>query len=332
MILLRAHIFLSDRPWTEHVFGYYWLPMADRREQAAVLALVTATEKGESWHETATLIESRGSATLLIEGAFEDLPIEERRRAEKLIARLSKDELDEYQRLIERLSFDGVRLITILDPDYPQNLREVFNRPPFLFVRGRLSEGDARSVAVVGTRRASPKGISHANELAGELASREVTVLSGLAAGIDTAAHRAALYARGRTVAVVGTGIERAYPKENEALSKQIVDAGGAIVSQFWPDAPPTQYSFPMRNVVMSGMAVGTVVIEASSTSGAKMQARLALEHGKRLFLIRDLVMQEEWAKKYSKRAGTTIVESVGDILKVLDQESMASSEQLSFL
>jgi DNA processing protein len=165
--------------------------------------------------------------------------------------------------------------------------------------------------------------------LATELAAQKVTVLSGLARGIDAAAHGSTIDAGGRTVAVMGTGIRKVYPKENEPLAERIVASGGALVSQFWPDAPPTKVSFPMRNVVTSGMAIGTVVIEASATSGAKMQARLALEHGKRLFLVEDLVMHEPWAKRYAERPGTTVVHSVSDILDVL-AEMVRPAEQLT--
>ncbi len=153
--------------------------------------------------------------------------------------------------------------------------------------------------------------------MAEDLAHNDVTVLSGLARGIDGAAHRAVLDAGGRTVAVMGTGIDRMYPAEHQQLADDILQSG-ALVSQFWPHAPPTKVSFPMRNVVMSGMAIGTVVIEASATSGARMQARLALEHGKRLFLVKSLVLHEDWAKRYAERPGTMVVDSVEDILEVL--------------
>ena len=128
----------------------------------------------------------------------------------------------------------------------------------------------------------------------------------------------------------MGTGIQRVYPAENRELAARIVEAGGALVSQFWPDAPPTRYSFPMRNVVMSGMAVGTVVVEASSTSGAKMQARLALDHGKRLFLVESLVMHEKWARDYAERPGATVVKSVDDVLVALESELRSGVSQLT--
>ena len=290
----------------------------DRREQAAVLALV-AHARGE-WYKTAALIEEARSAVRIVEGewtGFEPLEVQET----TLRQEITPAELEGYSEMIGELEGQGVRVLTILDEDYPRNLREVYNRPPFLFVRGELSPEDEQAVAVVGTRRASPEGIREAGSLASQLAERGVTVLSGLALGIDAAAHSAALAAGGRTVAVMGTGIKRIYPAQNRELADEIVRAG-ALVSQFWPDAPPTKYSFPMRNVVMSGMAIGTVVVEASNTSGARMQARLALEHGKRLFLVESLVLRESWARRYAEYPGTTVVESVDDVVDVLTATS----------
>jgi len=285
-----------------------------RKEQAAVLALVAKTT-GE-WHRTAELIEGARRALRIVRGewtGFEPYEI----RVSDLVAAVDEAELERYAEMIESLEARSVRLLTVLDDDYPANLRQVYNRPPFLWVRGSLPPEDGRAVAVVGTREASPAGIAEARSLAGQLANRGVTVLSGLARGIDAAAHQAALDASGRTIAVMGTGISRVYPAEHRDLAERIVESG-ALVSQFWPDSPPARWSFPMRNVVMSGLAVGTVVVEASSTSGAKMQARLALEHGKRLFLVESLVMREEWAKRYAEHPAATVVQSVDDVVDVL--------------
>lgn len=220
---------------------------------------------------------------------------------------------------LEHAAGVGATLITALDEEYPANLELVFNLPPLLFVRGRLSPEDARSVAVVGTRQASRRGLSRARAMATSLADEGVTVVSGLAHGIDAAAHEAALQTGGRTIAVIGTGITRTYPGENAALAERIA-ASGAIVSQFWPDSAPTRSSFPIGNVTMSGMSQGTLVIEAGSTSGAKMQARLALQHGKYAFLSRSLAIEEPWARSYLKRhPGRAIaVSAVDDVLRHL--------------
>jgi DNA processing protein len=207
----------------------------------------------------------------------------------------------------------GLRLTTVLDDDYPLNLRTISNLPPFLLYRGTLRADDAFSVAVVGTREATPDGLERAARMARRLAVRGVTVLSGLARGIDTAAHEATLQAGGRTIAVLGSGLLNVYPPENEELAERIA-ASGAVVSQFWPDAPPAKYNFPRRNIVTSGLGQGTVVIEASATSGAKMQARLALEHGKQVFIIRSLVDSHAWAKAYVKR-GAIAVQSADDVI-----------------
>lgn len=288
--------------------------MTAREEQAAVLALVANTA-GE-WHRTADLIEGARSALRIVRGEWTGFEPDEIRSSD-LVAAVDDAELERYRQMIESLEGRGVRLLTVLDDGYPANLRQVYNRPPFVWVRSSLRREDHRAVAVVGTRQASAAGLAEAQSLARQLASRGVTVLSGLARGIDAAAHQAALDAGGRTIAVMGTGINRVYPAEHRDLAERIVEKG-ALVSQFWPDSPPAKWSFPMRNVVMSGLAVGTVVVEASSTSGAKMQARLALEHGKRLFLVESLVMREEWAKRYAEHPGATVVQSVDDVVDVL--------------
>ena len=210
----------------------------------------------------------------------------------------------------------GARLVTILDDDYPINLRLVPNLPPFLFLRGEVGAKDIRAVAVVGTRNASEAGLGRAGHMSKLLVEHGVTVISGLARGIDTVAHRVAIDSGGRTVAVLGTGITRCYPAENRDLAEQITQHG-ALVSQFWPTRSPGRDTFPRRNVVTSGLSQGTVVIEASSTSGAKMQARLALEHGKKVFLLRSLVTDQTWARTYVEERGAI---AVGDVEEVIRQ------------
>jgi DNA processing protein len=297
------------------------------REQAAVLAVVAQARR--EWYLAAQLLEVNGSALRVARRdwtGFEPPELLEAVRGEEI----EDAALDRFVEQIHDLKSDGVALVTVLDDEYPTNLRLVYNRPPFLFARGDLRPEDDRALAVVGTRSASAEGREQTARLARDLVDQGVTVLSGLALGVDTAAHDATLAAGGRAVAVMGTGIKRVYPAENRELAARIVDAGGALVSQFWPDAPPTRYSFPMRNVVMSGMAVGTVVVEASSTSGAKMQARLALDHGKRLFLVESLVMHERWARDYAERPGATVVRSVDDVLVALESELRSGVSQLT--
>ena len=220
----------------------------------------------------------------------------------------------------------GARLLTVLDDEYPANLRLVFNLPPFLFYRGRIEQRDAKSVAVVGTRAASAEGLDQARKMASALTAEGVTVVSGLAAGIDTASHEAALEAGGRTIAVMGTGILHTYPASNKRLAERIAEQG-ALVAQFWPRQRPAKHTFPRRNVVTSGMSQGSVVIEASRTSGAKMQARLALEHGKFAFLLDSLVADQEWARSYLERYARAV--RVSETAEVIERLRSPESVEL---
>jgi len=280
--------------------------------------------KDVSWYLIAREVLRARDVAHLYEGDVTELSKEAdaARRILKSSRKRLNDARNEAAEIIAAAEVRGASLTTVLDEDYPLNLRTIYNLPPFLFYRGRLdADQDARSVAVVGTREASADGLAQARETARLLSQQGVTVLSGLARGIDGAAHEAALDAAGRTVAVMGTGIHLTYPKEHVALAQRIVDTGGALVSQFWPDAPPTTYSFPRRNVTMSGMGQGTVVIEASSTSGARMQARLALDHGRKVFLVHSLVTMQPWARKCLDR-GAVEVQQVSDIITKLQAPS----------
>jgi DNA processing protein len=219
----------------------------------------------------------------------------------------------------------GIRMVTVLDDGYPSNLRMIHQRPPLLFVRGVDDDRDAMAVAVVGTRQPTPLGIEQTRRLAAGLVERGIPVISGLAAGIDSTAHKAALAGGGRTVAVIGTGIDRVYPPQNAELQNEIA-AKGLVISQFLPGAPPTKVSFPMRNAVMSGYALATVVVEASYRSGARMQARLALQHGRHVFLMRSL-LEHDWARDYAQRPGVTVVENADDVFGGLRRLASESTE-----
>jgi len=262
--------------------------------------LALCAVKGASWHAIARAARRPEDLDALANGHSVERSTEAEKTAHLILA--ARDSLAEY---IERAKREveaaqaraGARLVTALDDDYPANLRLIYNPPPFLFVRGELRPDDPRSVAVVGTREASEAGLRRARKMAAALVAEGVTVVSGLARGIDTAAHEATLEESGRTIAVIGTGILRTYPSENRDLADEIARRG-AVVSQFWPSQPPAKYTFPRRNVTMSGISQGTVVIEASRTSGAKLQARYAVDHGKLVFLVDSLVTDQPWAQK----------------------------------
>ena len=242
-----------------------------------------------------------------------------------LFEMMPADDVDKAASDLERWERAGIQMVSVLDPEYPSNLRMIHQHPPVLFMRGTADERDATSVAVVGTRHPTERGIDQARQLATGLAASGVPVISGLAAGIDSAAHTAALAAGGRTVAVIGTGIDRAYPPQNAGLQEEIA-AKGLLVSQFLPGSSPTRASFPMRNAVMSGYALATVVIEAADHSGSRMQARLALRHGRHVFLMRSL-LEHDWARDYAQRPGVTVVDTAGDVFGGLQRLASESTD-----
>ena len=173
---------------------------------------------------------------------------------------------------------------------------------------------------MVGTRRPSDEGIRAARRLAGTLADHSITVVSGMAEGIDAAAHAAALDAGARTLAVFWSGITRIYPASNRSLARAI-EASGATGSQFWPDMGPSRWSFPVRNIVTSGLSVGTVVVEAGPTSGARQQAEHALRHGKRLLLLRGLVEHQPWTQELMRVDGVAAIDDAEEIMAAIETE-----------
>jgi DNA processing protein len=212
----------------------------------------------------------------------------------------------------------GWRVLTILDEDYPVRLRAIHQAPPVLFARGAVAPDDV-AVSVVGSRTASPRGLDVAAGVARELVARGVTVLGGLALGVDAAAHRAALGAGGRTVGVIGTGIDRAYPAANRELQEQIAERG-LVLSQFWPGAAPQRHNFLMRNATMSGYGLATVVVEAGEQSGSRAQARIAVEHGRPVILTSLVVAGNDWARALVGRPGVHVADRLQAVLDVVDQ------------
>lgn len=210
----------------------------------------------------------------------------------------------------------GLGVHTFRDVTYPAQLREIHQAPPVLFSRGGLRTDD-RAVSIVGSRRASDRALAWTHKLAGLLVSAGFSVVSGLATGVDTAAHTATLEAGGRTIAVLGTGIDRAYPAANRELQDRI-GREGLVLSQFWPDDPPTKKSFPMRNATMSGYGRATIVVEAGETSGARIQARVGVEHGRPVILTDAVVAANGWAKALQHRPGVHVVSSVDEALDLV--------------
>ena len=269
--------------------------MSSASETAALIALLRSAKHPVA--EYADLVEDAGSATTILDDEQ---------------GLLASQLLESAEAEIAAWRETGIQVLSVLDPGYPANLRGVHDRPPVIFVAGKLESRDARSVAVIGTRRPSSAGLDRARAVAEHLVGCGFTVASGLAAGIDTAAHTAALARAGRTIAVIGTGLHRSYPPQNAALQRRIANEG-AVISQFWPDAPPSRTSFPQRNAVMSGIALATIVIDASRTSGARTQARHALAHGRPVLLM-DSLLDQHWARELAARPGTWVIRSPDEV------------------
>ncbi len=269
-------------------------------ETAALVALLRAG--GRAW--TGYVLEARSAGTRGVSAVAV---------LERELGLLSYEALANAQQDIAAWQARGYRLLPLSDPDYPENLRVVENRPPLLFVAGELLATDRRAVAVIGTRSPSERGRALGREVARALARAGHTVVSGLAAGIDTVAHAAALELPARTIAVLGTGLEQAYPSANATLQQRIA-AQGALVSQFWPGASPTRQSFPARNAVMSGLTLGSVIVEASERSGTRIQARHALAQG-RLVVLMEPALQNEWAQDLAAAPGALTARTADDVL-----------------
>jgi DNA processing protein len=213
----------------------------------------------------------------------------------------------------------GARLVRWTDTDYPHNLKQIADPPPFLIARGVLEPNDAACVAVVGARAASEAGLRMAQRLGLELAAHGFVVVSGLARGIDGAAHRGALEAGGRTVAVLGCGIDVAYPPEHRGLADMIVENRGALLSELPLGTAPLPENFPSRNRILSGLSLGVVIVEAAEKSGSLITARMALEQDRQVFAVPGSPLSGK-ARGSNRllREGAVLVECVEDVIEDL--------------
>ena len=191
-----------------------------------------------------------------------------------------------FYRLFDRFERLGVRAVTRLSDAYPPALTGIYDPPPTLYMRGGCELDGEKMIAIVGSRRCTRDGQRAAREFARGLAENGVTVVSGMARGIDSFAHRGALDGGGRTIAVLGCGVDICYPPENEKLMAEIIDSGGAVISEFMPGTPPTPGNFPARNRIISGMTEGTLLVEGARASGAMITVNLALEQGRDVFAV----------------------------------------------
>lgn len=284
------------------------------RETAALFALLKVRPGGVSWGQLASEVAFEGSAEAVLDAAADDGSLIRAFDHEDLVAKAFSEVLHWREQ--------GLQFVTVLDDEYPARLLDIRETPPFLFYQGELRPSDV-GMSVVGTRNASEQGLALATAVSEMLVAEGFIVIAGLAAGIDTAAHQAALQLGGRTVAFIGTGITQTYPASNRELQQEIASKG-LVLSQFYPDAPPTKYSFPMRNASMSGYGLATIVIEAGEHSGARIQARLAREHGRPVILSTRVAGETQWGRAMIGEPGVYVASSVGELRDVVQDIASA--------
>ncbi len=229
----------------------------------------------------------------------------------------------------KRVYDNGGSVLTYADEEYPDRLREIYDAPAVLWIRGNRALFSRPSLAVIGTRHPTPYGAGMAEMLSRDLALRKLVILSGMARGIDSAAHKGALAAKAPTIAVWGTGIDVIYPKENKHLAEQILLSGGAIVSEYPMGTFPAPQNFPKRNRIISGMSVGVLVIEASETSGTRVTARCALEQNRDVYAVPgNVTSKTAWGPNTLIKQGARLVATWEDIWEDLPTQIRVQLEE----
>lgn len=272
------------------------------------------------------LLERFGSADAVFHAHRTDL--ESLRLKPETIESILKCEFhDKADEELDRVKKFGGDVLILDDGSYPAYLREIADPPITLYVRGDWHGClEQPCVAVIGSRNCSTYGKNAAEMLARELASRGITIVSGLARGIDTAAHLGAMEGKGKTIAVLGTGIDAVYPKENTRLVSEILESGGALVTQFPLETPPLKDNFPYRNRIISGLSLGVLIVEASERSGSLITARLAMEQNREVMAVPgNITSGNSYGTNYLIKAGAKLVQQWQDVVSELPSEIAAA-------
>ena len=273
------------------------------------------------------LLEKFGSAESVFHAARRDLE-SLRLRAESIESILKREFHEKAAEELGKVKESGGDVIVLDDGSYPYLLREIADPPITLYVKGDWQACfDAACIGVVGSRKCSTYGENAAEMLSRDLAANGVCIVSGLARGIDTAAHRGAMRGKGKTVAVLGTGIDTVYPKENARLVDEILASGGAIVSQFPLGTPPLKDNFPYRNRIISGLSLGILIVEASERSGSLITARLAMEQNREVLAVPgNITSKNSFGTNYLIKSGAKLVQQWQDVVTELPAEISAGS------
>lgn len=277
----------------------------DDRATVALVALLSSTKRG--WSDVRLELLENDPETLLWQEVGTDLF---GGGAEELM----HDAEDKMRSWREA----GISVLSPYSADYPGQLRSVHDYPPLLFARGVFDTADQDAIAVVGTRHPSAGALRYIDQVVPMLADANLPVVSGLAMGVDAAAMKASLRSANRTIGIIGTGLNRSYPSANADLQRYIAEHH-LLLSQFWPDAPPTKQSFPMRNHVMSAFSSMTLIVEASENSGTRIQARAATRHARPLIVTRAVYQETQWAKELvAQRFDVSVVGDASETLEVV--------------
>ena len=284
--------------------------------------LIDWLQLGSYGRTPCTHIEQLKTHTLSAQQALALLPKEDR-------SPLRSAEIDDTLRWIE--ASDHHHILTLTDPDYPPLLNEIANQPLVLYIIGPLDTLQRPQLAMVGSRNPSPAGIELASSFGHQLAKAGLTITSGLAIGIDSACHQAAVMCGKPTIAVLGNGLYSIYPKRHRQLAKQILDCGGALVSSFNLNSPPHKHHFPLRNRIISGLSLGTLIVEATLNSGSLITAKLAAEQNREVFAIPSSI-HNPLAKgcHYLIKQGAKLTEKCEDIFEELGWQPLLETNSIS--
>lgn len=294
-------------------------------DDAVLLALITDRPTGVSVAATVSEVLASG----------DPLEVWTSRRDADLFNGSHDAELASSRRQLKAWAQAGLDYVSILNASYPKRLRTVHDAPPFLFYRGSLAAVCSTGISIVGSRDASPQGLGRAGEVARYLVKTGISVISGLARGIDSAAHEATLHAGGTPVGVIATGIAATYTPASSRQLHEAVASAGALVSQFPPDAPAMKHTFLQRNATMSGLGLATFVIEAGENSGARAQARLAMQHGRPVILTDVVATGTAWGRNLAdgSRGNVYVASSLGEAADAIDHiRALTRSEAIDTL
>jgi len=297
------------------------VPVAEPPSHETTCWLALALTPGLGPSRIRKLIERFGTADRVLQASLTELEatgmqaVSAQALATGKSLELAQDELAKAVR-------ENAKIISLSDPSYPLRLKEIYDPPVILFVKGSVELLSKPGIAMVGTRHPTPYGSGMAERLANDLAARGLVIISGMARGIDTASHRGAIAAKGKTIAVLGTGIDVAYPRENTRLAEQILALGGALVTEFPTGTSPVPQNFPIRNRIISGMSAGVLVVEAGEYSGTRITSRCALEQNRDVYAVPgNVTNKNSWGPNTLIKQGAKLVATWEDVWEELPSD-----------